>query len=221
MNLLLNEIELRVLGCLIEKETATPDYYPLTLNALTNACNQKSNRHPVMLIGEKSIIKALDALRIEHKWAVQVTSSESRVPKYRHTLSDALSLTKAESAILCELFLRGPQTPGDLRAHASRLHPFEDRDAVTEILTKLAHREEPLVLQLPRETGKREQRWAHLFADLPEICEEEFEIKAEPARRIVEAEDQRIKELEEKVALLEEQVETLQEQFNGFKAAFE
>lgn len=222
MDLELTPIEVRVLGCLIEKERTTPDYYPLTLNALTNACNQKSNRDPVMMLMEKSIVRTLDTLRMDHQLAVQVTSTESRVPKYRHCIRERWTLSPAELALLCELFLRGPQTPGDLRARSARLHPFADRDEVEATLQQLAQREDgPFVQKLPRVPGKREQRWAHLFSGVPEMDEEAPELRLEPVRIELEAEDKRIAELESAVAELREQMSQLQAELVELKSLFE
>lgn len=217
MDVELTLIEVRVLGCLIEKEIATPDYYPLTLNALVNACNQKSNRDPLMMRNESSVMGALDGLRMTHKLAVEVTSTGSRVAKYKHCLSNRWNFSPAETAILCELFLRGPQTPGDLRSHASRLHPLNDRNEVEEILQGLATREEgPFVVKLPRETGKREQRWAHLFSGEPELAAE-----PEYPPEIATKDNGQIQALEAEVASLRQELEELKASFAEFKTAFE
>jgi len=215
MDIELNPIEVRALGCLIEKEIATPDNYPLSLNALRNACNQKSNRDPLMMRDEGTIIGAVDNLRMTHQLAIEVTSTESRVPKYKHCLPNRWSLSPAQTAILCELFLRGPQTPGDLRAHASRLHPLADAHEVEEILRELESREDgPFVLHLPREPGKRERRWAHLLSGEPELNQEIPE--EEPP-----ASDNSAMELEIEVAALREELDELKAAFAEFKTAFE
>ncbi|MCF7848579.1 MAG: DUF480 domain-containing protein [Kiritimatiellales bacterium] len=222
MDVEMNAIEVRVLGCLIEKETATPDHYPLTLNALVNACNQKSNREPEMLLDERSVVRALDELRMKHQLAVQVTSTESRVPKYKHNILSTWEFTPAETAVLCELFVRGPQTPGDLRSRASRLHAFAERSEVETILQDLQERDDgPFVIKLPREAGKREPRWAHLFSGEVEISNEEPEARPEPARLAVQAEDARIQVLEEEVAALRQELDELKSSFTEFKTAFE
>ena len=217
MELELTPIEVRVLGCLIEKEIATPDYYPLTLNALVNACNQKSNREPPMMRDASSVIGALDELRMTHQLAIEVTSTESRVAKYKHCLPTRWNFSPAKTAILCELFLRGPQTPGDLRAHASRLHPLADRNEVEEILQGLATREDgPFVVQLPREPGKREQRWAHLFSGEPELVAE-----PEPPLETTTDDNDPIQALEAEVAALRQELDELKSSFTEFKTAFE
>jgi len=220
MDIHLNPVEERILGCLIEKEMATPEYYPLTLNALVNACNQKSNRRPVMELETETVEKTLYELRVEHKLAVEVSASGSRVMKYRHCFSDHWNFSPAKMAILCELFVRGPQTAGDLRAHASRLHPLADAQEVEEILHGLeSHEDGPFVIHLEREPGKRERRWAHLFGDLPAAQEEPatlpFKADAAPTR------EDRIHALEAEIARLRDELHELKEQFSSFKTAFE
>lgn len=221
MEQVLNPIEERVLGCLIEKEMATPEYYPLTLNALVNACNQKSNRQPVMALDELTVEHTLDNLRMTHKLAVEVSVSGSRVPKYRHNMAAHWNFSPAKMAILCELFIRGPQTPGDLRAHASRLHPLADAREVEEILRGLAnHSEGPFVVHLPREPGRRERRWAHLFAGEPVLDD-----VASPESLTIDPTTTsgagRIQELEGEIAKLREELDELKAAFDSFKAHFE
>lgn len=204
MDMELNAVEIRVLGCLIEKEIATPEYYPLTLNALTNACNQKSNRQPVVELDHASVLDALDSLRMTHQLAVEVNSSDSRVPKYRHTFRETFNFSPAKVAVLCELFLRGPQTPGDMRAHASRLSPIEHRDEAEEILRGLErHSSGPYVVQLTQEPGRREKRWAHLFCG-----EENLEAAQAPSLTppISEEVIKRIETLEQQMQKLEQMI---------------
>src|SRR5262245_31849446 len=158
----LTPAEVRVLGSLIEKQITTPDYYPLTLNALTNACNQLSNRDPVVAFDEQTVVRALDGLR-EKRLATLFSGAESRVAKYKHTLNDALLLTPAEVALLCILMLRGPQTLGELRTRSERLYRFEAMSEVEETLSALAARlPQPLVARLPRQPGTKESRFAQL-----------------------------------------------------------
>jgi len=220
MDVELNPIEERVLGCLIEKEMATPEYYPLTLNALVNACNQKSNRHPVMALDELAVGHALDTLRTRHQLAVEVSVAGSRVPKYRHNMAAHWNFSPAKMAILCELFIRGPQTPGDLRAHASRLHPLTDAREVENILQGLAeHPQGPFLVHLPLEPGKRERRWAHLFAGDPSTQTHAAgmtlpESTASPT-------DDRIGQLENEIARLRLEVDDLRSALESFKANFE
>ena len=202
MDIRLDDIEARVLGCLIEKELTTPEYYPLSLNALTNACNQKSNRDPVMGLEEEEVVAALDALRFKQ---LAVLSAEGgRVAKYRHILAEKLGLLPAELAVVGELLLRGPQTVGELRTRAERMHPFPDLAAVEETLGELMERGQPLVTRLARLPGRKEPRYAHLFSGEPAM--EEGDLPPEPARLRVMAGNERIAQLEQEVAALREEV---------------
>jgi len=162
VQLTLTPIEARVLGALIEKEITTPEYYPLSLNALTNACNQKSNRDPVMQLEEHEIQKALNHLESQ---SLVRSIAESRATKFAHRLQDAFNFYRTEVAVVCELLLRGPQTPGELRTRASRMHPFEDLESVHSALHRLSKREPPLVMLLARQSGMKEARYAHLMGD--------------------------------------------------------
>lgn len=163
MDLVLSEPEIRVLGSLVEKEITTPEYYPLTLNALVSACNQKTNREPVVSYDEDDVRDALDGLR-EKDLAIICGPRDSRVPKYDNYLADKLGLTPAEVAVMCVLLLRGPQTPGELKSRTGRLHAFEELSEIEATLDGLASREEsPLVVKLPRQPGRKEYRYAHLL----------------------------------------------------------
>jgi uncharacterized protein YceH (UPF0502 family) len=155
--------EARVLGALMEKEATTPDYYPLSLNALMNACNQRSNREPVMDLDEDAMRQALHGLE-DLGLAGAARGADSRVAKYEHRLGEAFNLTRAEDALLCVLLLRGPQTPGELRGRTERMHRFEEIGDVTAALQKLIERDPPLAALLPRQPGAREQRYAHLLS---------------------------------------------------------
>jgi uncharacterized protein YceH (UPF0502 family) len=219
MEMLLNDLEARVLGCLIEKELATPEYYPLTLNSLTAACNQKSNRDPVMTLEEEHVVRALDGLRF--KQLALVSAEGGRVAKYRHILAEKLRLSPAELALLAELLLRGPQTVGELRTRAERMHPFTDLAAVEEALDELMARTPPLVGRLPRQSGRKEQRHAHLFSGEPEQPAAGAGPAPETARLKVMAENERIGKLEEDVAHLREEVTRLRRLVEEFKAQFE
>lgn len=157
----LNPIEARVLGSLVEKELTTPEYYPLSLNALVNACNQKSNREPHMTLDESAVEQALRSL--DKQGLAGRADSDGRVTKYEHRLQEAFNFDRREVAVLCELLLRGPQTPGELRGRASRMHPFEDIAQVQSALQRLAERDPSLVTQLPREPGTKESRYAQLL----------------------------------------------------------
>lgn len=204
VELRLDEVEARVLACLIEKQVTTPEYYPMTLNALTAACNQKSNRDPVMALEETLVVRTLDRLQ-DRRLIVRTVTAGGRTPKYRHSLTDRVPLGPARMAVLCELMLRGPQTVGELKGRAARMHPFEDLQAVEAALTALAGREPPLVAVLPRQAGRKEPRWAHLLCGAPEVAAESPpEAPPEPARVQARAEDERIAALEARLAALEE-----------------
>lgn len=164
----LTPLEARVIGCLIEKQITTPDQYPLSLNALVNACNQKSNRDPVMDLDEPAVQQTLDSLSKKHL-VVEKSGFGSRVPKYQHRFCNTefgnVKLDPQELAIVCELFVRGPQTPGELRTRASRMAPFAETSDVDAALTRLADRPDgPYVVRLAREPNRRDSRWAHLFS---------------------------------------------------------
>src|SRR5437867_8274363 len=167
MELSLTETEVRVLGSLIEKEITTPEYYPLSLNALVNACNQKSNRDPVMNLDEDAVRAAIRGLN-ELGFARFASSADSRVGKYEHRLNETFNFHRHEIAILCVLLLRGPQTPGELRTRTERMYSFEDLEPVHNALNLLAKREPPLVKVLPRRSGTKESRYAHLLSPVPE-----------------------------------------------------
>ena len=219
MNLILNKNEVRILGSLIEKELTTPEYYPLSLNALTNACNQKSNREPVLALTEEDVVRALDSLRF--KQLVVVSADGGRVPKYRHLLAEKLGLVPAEQAIICELLVRGPQTVGELRTRGERMHPFGDLGAVEEVLNELMVRETPLITLMPRQPGRKEGRYAQLFSGMPDTSADEHEAAPEAARVRVMAENERVTKLEEELAALRTEVAALQQQMAEFKAQFE
>ena len=218
MNFLLTEIEVRVLGSLMEKDATTPDYYPLSLNALVNACNQKSNRDPFMTLTENAVREALDSLK-EKRLAGPVNSADSRVTKYEHRMQEVFNFSRGENAVICVLMLRGAQTPGELRGRAERIHAFEDLDEVQSALQKLMQREPPLAQVLQRQPGTKESRYVHLFCGLVEPF-----VMPEPnatprAVRMDNAE--RLEKLEETVAGLQKDIQELKEQFVGFKKQFE
>ncbi len=172
MNFELDEVETRVLGALMEKEAATPEYYPLSLNALVNACNQKSNRDPVVSWDEDTVEQGLERLRAKGL-ASRITGSDMRVPKHAHRLSEVLNLGRRESAVLCVLLLRGSQTAGEVRVRTERLYGFEDLDAVESTLGRLIEWQSgALVSRLPRQPGFKEVRYAHLLSgEAPAIAE--------------------------------------------------
>jgi hypothetical protein len=215
----LNDIEVRVLGSLIEKELTTPEYYPLSLNSLTNACNQKSNRDPVMALAEEEVVKALDSLRF--KQLVVLSADGGRVPKYRHLLAEKMGLIPAEQAIICELLVRGPQTVCELRTRGERMHLFGDLAAVDEVLQELMQREKPLIALLPRQPGRKEGRYAQLFSGMPDLTVGEHGAAPEAARMRVAAENNRIAKLEAEVTALRNDVADLRRMMDEFKKQFE
>src|SRR5579863_5878349 len=166
MTHILSAIEARVLGALIEKDITTPDYYPLSLNALVNACNQKNNREPVMMLDEASVRDALASLQ-EKRMAGPASGADSRVTKYEHRLQEVFNFDRREIAVVCVLLLRGPQTPGELRGRTDRMYHFEALEDVVSTLDRLAHREPPLAAILPRQPGTKESRYTHLFSGEP------------------------------------------------------
>lgn len=219
MDIRLNDIEVRVLGSLVEKELTTPEYYPLSLNSLTNACNQKSNRDPVTALTEEDVVRALDSLRF--KQLSVISADGGRVPKYRHLLAEKLGLLPAEQVVLCELLLRGPQTVGELRTRCERMHPFGDLSAVEEVLKELMERESPFVTLMPRQPGRKEGRYAQLFSELPECGAESVETAPEAARQRVMAENERLVKLEAEVTALRDEVADLRRMVKEFKKQFE
>lgn len=221
MDILLNPIEARVLGSLIEKQITTPDYYPLTLNSLTNACNQKSNREPVMALDERQVVRAIDELR-EKKLVWQVKTAGSRTPKYEHNMNTLFKFAPREIGVLCVLLLRGPQTPGELRSRTGRLFKFNDLTEVEETLQDLDdHEEGPFIVKLPRQTGRKECRYTHLFCGQPETDEADDVPDSEPARLEVLAENERIAALERKTAEMETELTALKQRFDEFIRQFE
>ena len=220
MSTILSENEIRVLGALIEKQITTPEYYPLTLNSLTAACNQKNNRNPVMSLDESDVERALDSLR-EKNLAYVFHGSTSRVPKYKHVGPEVLQLNPAELAVMCVLMLSGPQTIGEIRTRGSRLYDFKGMEEVDETLHALSTREiDPLTVKLPRQAGQKDARFAHLLAG--ELAVETVVESSGPspsARREHEAD--RMSSLEEQIQTLTKQIEGLTAQFEEFKKQFE
>ena len=215
MEYTMDEVEIRVLGSLIEKGIATPEYYPLSLNALVNACNQKTNRDPVVTYVEMTVVRALNSLK--EKRLVR-RSDSSRVPKYEENLSKIHSLINKEAALVCVLLLRGAQTLGELRTRTDSLCKFSEMDEVEKTLADLADR--GFVSKLPRQPGQKESRFSHLFAGEPQIPEV-HQAKPEPAALVVKAEEDRSARLEQEIALLRQELDTLKEDFRTFKRQFE
>jgi uncharacterized protein YceH (UPF0502 family) len=235
---ILSEIEARVLGSLVEKELTTPDYYPLSLNALVNACNQKSNRDPAMNLNEDAVRQALRSLEKEGL-AGPADGMDNRVTKFEHRLQEAFNFDRREIAILCELLLRGPQTPGELRSRAERMYQFDDLAQVQSTLQRLAQREPPVAKILPRQPGTKEARYAHLLSgDLHNDVQNEAQIAvhsdvpmhapqatreraATHSAAYVQINDERIARLENELSALQNEVADLKQQLAAFRKQFE
>jgi uncharacterized protein len=205
MDIVLNAVQARVLGSLMEKEATTPEYYPLSLNALVNACNQKNNREPVMQLGEEDVRMALHRLE-DQGLAGRARGVDSRVTKYEHRLQEVFNFTRGESAVMCVLLLRGPQTPGELRGRTERMHRFEELEDVLSTLQKLMQREPALAAALPRQPGTKEIRYAHLLSGEPELG-----VMAVPrgSETSEPADSERLLRLEEEVARLREELDVV------------
>jgi uncharacterized protein YceH (UPF0502 family) len=210
--IVLTAAQARVLGALLEKEITTPEYYPLSLNALVNACNQRSNREPVMNLDEDDVRMALHALE-EKRLAGRARAAEGRVTKYEHWLGEAFNLSRAEAALMCVLLLRGPQTTGELRSRTERMHRFEEIGDVTSGLQKLMEREPPLAAVLPRQPGTKESRYAHLLAGPVESISQQADVEtsgegATRGERIAQLEKE-IADVRQELALLRQKIDDL------------
>jgi uncharacterized protein len=217
----LSEIAARVLGALVEKEITTPEYYPLSLNALVNACNQKSNREPVMNLDEDAVTAALRSLSVL-ELAGAADTNDSRVRKYEHRLGEAYNFTRPEIAVLCVLLLRGAQTPGELRGRGERLHHFEELSDVQAALQKLMAREPALVKVLARQPGTKESRYMHLMSGDMEVAPVEAareDVRGSSAAESLDRES--IAQLEAEVAALKNEIAELKQQFAQFRKKFE
>ena len=221
--MILTEIETRVLGSLIEKDITTPDYYPLSLNALVNACNQKNNREPVTYFDEQTVREALSTLQ-EKRLAGPAGGADSRVTKYEHRLQEVFNFDRREIAVLCVLLLRGPQTPGELRTRADRMYHFDVLEDVVSTLGRLNQRDPSLATVLPRQPGTKEARYMHLFSGQPQaavVSGGEGDEPAQPFARPAHSATDRLTHLEEEVSRLREEVSTLQQQMDTFRKQFE
>ena len=205
--------EVRVLGALVEKELSTPDYYPMTVNALTQACNQKTNREPVVQYSEAVVQETLEVL-IRKRLAGTASGASMRAVKYRHALAEAFDLGAPELAVLGSLMLRGPQTVGEIRGRTSRMHEFDTLEAVEAVLADLAGRDEPLVTELERQPGQKEARFAQLLSGEPEV------VAPAPAAPVA-ASPTRLQALEEEVQTLRTELDDLRAAFEAFRAQFE
>ncbi len=218
---ILDEIEVRVLGSLMEKQITTPDYYPMSLNALTHACNQKSSRDPVVSFDDSKVAGALDRLR-EKGLAQMVRSVDYRVPKYQQAFNQLFNFSPQEVAVLCVLMLRGSQTVAEIRGHAAPLFQFEELSEVETTLQRLMTREpQPLVARIPRPAGLKEFRYAHLLSGAIKVEALDATRIVEASRRVTESDEERIARLEEDIAGLRQGLEELSKQLADFKKQFE
>lgn len=220
MNVILNEYELRVIGALVEKQIATPDYYPMTLNALTNACNQKNHRDPVVSYDDGIVERALNSLK-EKNLAYVFHGADARVAKYGHIFPKAFDLSVTEVAVMCVLILRGPQTPGELRARTAHLYNFEQLSDVEATLQSLSSRERPLVVKMARQPGARESRFAQLLGGDVDLEETSAPARAESGASQMRPDKERMAKLEEEIGLLRQELDELKQQFTNFKKQFE
>jgi uncharacterized protein YceH (UPF0502 family) len=220
MEIMLTPSEARVLGALIEKEITTPEYYPLTLNSLTAACNQKSSRDPVMTLSQADVMNAIFELR-HKKLVVEKREADARVPKYEHILLDMFDFPEEELAALCVLMLRGPQTPGEVRAKSGRLFEYSSVEQAEAALDRLASREDgPFVVKLPRQSGRREARYAHLF--FGSVLPEEWSVEAESGEpRTGPTSSDRIRLLETRIEALESELASFRTEFATFRKLVE
>jgi uncharacterized protein YceH (UPF0502 family) len=220
MDILLAPEQIRLLGALLEKEVTTPDYYPMTLNSLVHACNQKSCRDPVTAYDEGTVALHLDALRDEHRLAALVAVADSRVAKFKQRLTELYTFSPAERAVLCELLLRGPQTPGELRNRGERMHAFASLEEVQAALKELESRPDgPWVMVLPRQPGRKEARYAHLLGG-PPVAGDEEAVEAVSGPGPVNSPTERIARLEAEVERLNGELAALREAFDGFRGQF-
>lgn len=214
MPTVLSEAEVRVLGALIEKQVTTPEYYPLTLNALTQACNQKNNRHPVVTFDEATVTQSLESLRSKNLVYIYYGST-SRVPKYKHVMTEVFDLNPAELAVMCVLMLRGHQTVGELRSRTDRLYDFSGLQEVEETLKSLAAKEpEILVAKLPRQPGQKETRYAHLLGG-------EINVNDQPGAENLDSTSANQRSRGDRLSTLEEEMETLRREVEGMRREFE
>ena len=211
-------MEARVLGALLEKEITTPDYYPLSLNSLVNACNQKSNRDPVMNLDEDSVRDALRTLQ-DNSLARSVSAADSRVTKYEHRLQEAFNFDRRQAALFCELLLRGPQTPGELRTRAERMHPFDDLSEAQSALQRLMNREPPLVKVLARQPGTKESRYVHLLSGDANPVSSRAVHELSPALEREKTDES--SRLSSEIAELRRDIADLKQQFAAFRKQFE
>ena len=216
MPLILNETEVRVIGSLIEKQLTTPEYYPMTLNALVAACNQKSNRDPVVAYDESVVMAALDTLR-DKNLVYTFHGSTSRVVKYKHMFPNVFELDSAEVAVMAVLMLRGPQTVGEIRGRTDRLYEFTSLPEVQETLDKLAHRDEPIIVRLERQAGQKDARYAHLLSGKVDVSM----LPAARERAVTGGQSERVEKLEAEIEWLKTELAAFREEFAEFRKQFD
>lgn len=204
--------EQRILGSLMEKAKTTPDYYPMTLNALTAACNQKTSRKPVVNFDEETVVLALNSLK-KKGLVSTATGGSSRVVKYKHNFAIVYPVLPSEVALICLLLLRGPQTPGELNTNSGRLYEFESIEEVQNVLEKLSKDEISFVIEMPRRPGQKEVRFMHLLSGTPDL--DEFELPEEPARRSVSELELRVSKLEDDLAAMKSEFDKLMKELMG------
>lgn len=221
MQSVLNEAEVRVLGALVEKQVTTPEYYPLTLNALTQACNQKNNRNPVVTFNEATVTEAVETLRAKNL-VYLFYGSTSRVPKYKHMMAEVFGLSSQELAVMCVLMLRGPQTVGELRGRTDRLYDFSGLQEVEETLNSLSAKEpQSLVIKLPRQAGQKEIRYAHLLSGEIDVASQPESEYSQAATASHPSKSDRLSALEQEVESLRAEVNSLRREFEDFKKQFD
>ena len=220
MSLLLTEVEARVLGALIEKDITTPDYYPLSLNALVNACNQKNNRDPVMTLDDNTVSDALASLQ-EKRLAGPASGADSRVTKYEHRLQEVYNFDRREIAIVCVLLLRGPQTPGELRSRTDRMYGFEALEEVVSTLDRLSQREPALAAVLPRQPGTKESRYMHLFCGGAPVATDVVRSPSTALSSTNPSTADRVAHLESEVVELRTEISEMKQQLAAFRKQFE
>ncbi|OGV33786.1 MAG: hypothetical protein A2020_11710 [Lentisphaerae bacterium GWF2_45_14] len=219
MDFILSPVEARVLGCLIEKEMQTPDYYPLSLNSLVNACNQKSCREPVMELNESAVSQALYELR-QKKLANQIDTIGYRASKFEHLMDEKFQFSDQEMAVMCLLLLRGPQTPGELRTRSGRSCEFNSPEEVEQTMQGLMEKESgPFVVKLPRQPGRRENRYMHLFYG-PVTPEDFGSFETPKEGMVVVSYDQRISAMESEIASLKSELDAFRQRFDEFIKQF-
>ncbi len=215
MQTILTSVEIRILGALIEKELTTPEYYPLTLNSLVNACNQKSNREPVVNFDESIVEKALGSLR-DKQFVRRVTGTDMRVPKYKQIFTEEMKFLQDETAVICVLMLRGPQTIGEIKGRSGRMFAFESLSQIDEVVNRLKIREKPLVMKLSKQAGMKESRYMHLLSGEPVQ-----QVEQELLKNVSQNDEEKLSKIEQELLLLRTELNELKLQFIELKKLLE